>query len=155
MMKNKLKFYAFVLNFSVLGITSCTEKTPPPTLVVNNFICNIKLDSSVLEMYKIDTQTINITTKVPVTKIASIDINTKHELYTTYTFNNNATTITKSKAGRISPARSFKIVNDFFYYGDDISIIKNCSDSSLVLFGDNEQVSATEMNVYWAYLRKK
>lgn len=155
MMKNKLKFYAFVLSVSILGITSCTEKTPPPTLVANNFICNIKLDSSVLEMYKIDTQTINITTKVPVTNIASIDIDSKHELYTTYTFNSNATTIKKDKKGFSYPTRSFKIVNDYFYYGDDISIIKNCSDSSLVLYGNNEQVSATEMNVYWAYLRKK
>ncbi len=151
-MISKYKFQVLIIIIVSFFVSSCTEKVSSS---INNFTCNINLDSSVLELYKIDTQTINISTKAPITNKGSISIDSNNSEYVYFTFNSNASTIKKDKKGFSYPARTFKIVNNYFYYGDDISLIDQCTDSSLVIYNELNQVSSNGLKVQWLHLRKK
>ena len=137
------------------SVSSCVKNTNTTPSVSNKINCNIKLDSATLELYRIDTQTVNVTTKLGVNNRGSIEIDSTQSLYVLFTFNNGATTITKHQKNFNYPARVFKIENNFFYYGDDMSAIDQCTENSLVLYNEINQVSVTDIKVQWSYLRKK
>lgn len=146
-----MEFYKWFLIIAIAITLGCEEKESQ----TNKFICNTKLDSSVLELYQIDSQTLNASNKSAITSKGNILINLNHPLYQTFTFNNNATTIKKDKINFSYTARSFKIVNNYFYYGDDISIIDHCKDSSIVLFAELPGNTLSTLRLEWYYFRKK
>jgi hypothetical protein len=148
-----MKWTGIILLISsmVFSLYACKEKpenqSPQP--------CSLKVDSnSILETYQIDTQTINYQTKNPITKIGSIPIDSNNAIYRSYTFNHDGSLITKHSGGRISPARSFKIENGMFHYGNDILPIKSCSDKFLILV-EEDLIDPKTAFIYYVHLRLK
>ncbi len=147
----KVSVYQWFLFVAIAITIACEEKITQ----TNNFICNTKLDSCVLELHQIDTQTVNATNKSAITSKGNMLIDLNHPLYQTFTFNSNATTIKKDKKNFSYPARTFKIVNNYFYYGDDISIINQCKDSSIILYAELPGATSSTLKLEWYYFRKK
>lgn len=146
-----MEFYKWFLIVAIAITLGCEEKVSQTT----NFICNTKLDSCVLELYQIDTQTLNVSNKSAITNKGNILIDLNNPLYQTFTFNRNATTIKKDKKNFSYPARTFKIVNNYFYYGDDLSIISQCKDSNIILYAELPGATPSTLRLEWHYYRKK
>jgi hypothetical protein len=146
-----MKFCKWFLIVAIAITLGCEEKVSQ----TNNFICSTKLDSCVLELYQIDTQTVNASNKSAITSKGNMLIDLNNPLYQTFTFNSDATTIKKDKKNFSYPARTFKIVNNYFYYGDDISIINQCKDSSIILYAELPGQTPSTLRLEWHYYRKK
>jgi hypothetical protein len=144
-----------IISFLIV-VASCEEEKKNPVLPAS-FPCIEYLDSNTFDLSLVISSRVNVSTNQASGKEERVVIDSNHPDFVSHQFSNDGTKVTKFAKGITYPERSFKIENNYFYYGDDASLITACSQNSYTILSHGSDYNSQDNTVdgYWATFNKR
>lgn len=151
--KNLFLATAVVLIF----VIACEDPKKNSIQPTSTIPCLEHLDSNTFDLTLVETQRMNIVSRVSTGNMVTTPITTNSPDFSSLQISNDGKSITKIKPGFTAPARTFKIEGNIFYFGDDQSEIVSCSSKGFKLFtfdSDFNQQDNTVTGMWATYVKR-
>ena len=155
LMRKKNLFLAIAVVF-VFGI-ACEDPKKNAIQPTSTIPCLEHLDSNTFDLTQLETQRMNIVTRVAVGSLVTKPITPNSPDFSSLQISNDGKSITRIKPGFTSPPRTFKIEGKIFYFGDDQSEIIGCSSNGFKLFSfgsDFNEQDSTVTGMWGTYVKR-
>ena len=155
LMRKKNLFLAIAVVF-VFGI-ACEDPKKNVIQPTSTIPCLEHLDSNTFDLTQLETQRMNIVTRVAVGSLVTKPITPNSPDFSSLQISNDGKSITRIKPGFTSPPRTFKIEGKIFYFGDDQSEIIGCSSNGFKLFSfgsDFNEQDSTVTGMWGTYVKR-
>ncbi len=119
--------------------------------------CIDNLDSSIFDLTVLENQRINIITNKVKGSLTRTSITPDSPDYSALLISNDGKSITKMTRDKVSPPRTLRINKDTMFFGDDISLIINCSSTSFKILSygnDIDMQDSTVTGMWGTYVKR-